>query len=97
MLRAMLASWHCPRVNGQTLVNPTHSFSWDRMAQVAMETDGLWLPRGNKKRKGGGPQVMVEGLPLVPDLNANYRIEFEGPAVDTLICIGSPPEPKSAL
>lgn len=57
MLCAMLASWHCPRVNGQTLVNPTHSFSWDRMAQVAMETDGLWLPRGNKKRKGGGPQV----------------------------------------
>lgn len=32
MLCAMLASWHCPRVNGQTLVNPTHSFSWDREA-----------------------------------------------------------------
>ena len=55
MLCAMLASWHCPRANGQTLVNPTHSSSWDRTAQVAMETGGLWLPRGDeeKGREGG--------------------------------------------
>lgn len=57
MLCAMLASWHCPRVNGQTLVNPTHSFSWDRTAQVAMEMGGLWLPRGNEKKRRGGSQV----------------------------------------
>lgn len=38
---AMLACWHYPRVNGQTLVNPTHSSSWDREAQVTMATGGL--------------------------------------------------------
>lgn len=51
MLCAMLASWHYPRVNGQTLVNPTHSSSWDRTAQVAMEMGGLWLQRGNEKKR----------------------------------------------
>lgn len=52
MLCAMLASWHCPRANGQTLVNPTHSLSHGtEQAQVAMETGGLWLPRGNEKKE----------------------------------------------
>lgn len=63
MLCAMLASWHCPRVNGQTLVNPTHSFSWDRTAQVTMETGGLWLPRGDEK-KGRGQKWLKVTSPI---------------------------------
>lgn len=58
MLCAMLASWHCPRVNGQTLVNPAHSPSLGmRVAQVAMETGGLWLLRGNEKKGRGSPVI----------------------------------------
>lgn len=60
MLCAMLGSWHCPRVNGQTLVNPAHSlFSWDRAAQVAMEMGGLWLLRGNEKKGRGHKWLKV--------------------------------------
>lgn len=57
-LCAMLAGWHCPRVNGQTLVNPTHCVSWDRAARVAMETGGLCRRRGEGMQEGewGGSQ-----------------------------------------
>lgn len=56
LLRAMLASWHDWRVNGQTLVNQTYPSSRERAVQVAMEMDGLWLLRGTEKKGRGGHQ-----------------------------------------
>lgn len=34
-------------------------FSWDRAAQVAMETGGLWLLRGSIKEGVAAPAVVV--------------------------------------
>lgn len=60
MLRAMLASWHCPRANGQTLVN--RASSWDTTAQVVMETGGsvdyrVAMKKEEERKKGEVSQV----------------------------------------
>lgn len=61
MLCAMLASWRCPRVNGQTLVNPAHS-------PPSLGTERLRLPwrrvacgllRGNEEKGSGHKWLKV--------------------------------------
>lgn len=54
MLCAMLASWHCPRVNGQTLVNPTHSLLMGPSGSGCHgDGGGLWLLRGDEEKGRG--------------------------------------------
>lgn len=76
MLCAMLASWHYPRVNGQTLVNRTYSSSWDPTAWVTMTTGGLCGCRVAMKRKEEGNGRA--GGSQVNESNKSFRSQWSG-------------------